>query len=191
VTDFLALEKLYDDVVARFAAEGEYTGVNVVAQPFGWRFPSEQYDGINRIVWVPGDPQGNVGVVKAPKYPGQLPRRPLATLLERFYVTVSSYDPTDYENERKQYAATRLLRDAWHRACYLAAHGTWRIESEAWVTIRNERRLGTALRIVCTIEAMVPDAAVAQMPTEAARAVIEQSELSTTETNTVLGDDPP
>lgn len=191
MTDFLAFEKLYDDVVARFAAEGVYTGSTAVVQPFGWRSPFEQYDGVNRIAWVPGDVSGNAGTVKPAKYPGRLPRRPLATLHERFYVVVSSFDPADYENERKQYVATRLLRDAWHRACYLAAHGTWTIESETWIQTHNERRLGAALRVVCTIEAMVPDEVLEQMPTDGAQAVIVQSELSVDETLTVARDATP
>ena len=185
MADYLALEKLYDDVVARFALDG----LDGVDQPFGWRKPAEQISGVNRIVWVPGDASGNVGVVRPAKYPGRLPRRSLATLMERFHVKISSYDPSDYENERKQYAGTRLLADAWHRACYLAAHGTWAIESESWIMVRNERRLGAALQIVCTIESMIPDEAVSQMEIDGARAVIDQSELSVTETLTVNAGD--
>jgi len=185
MADILALPKLYADVVARFALDG-----TLVAQPFGWRSPFEQTDAA-RIAWVPGDPRGNAGVVGPAKYPGQLPRRSLATFFERFHVIISTYDETDPENELAQYSATRLLRDVWHRAVYLAAHGTFTIDSTNWYGERIERRLGAALLVVCTIESTVPDEALESMPLEGARAVIQVSELDVTETLTVEAEGTP
>jgi hypothetical protein len=170
----LALEKLYADVTARFAAEGT-PAVNV----FGWRQPALQQVHVARISWVPGDATGSVGRVGPARNPGRDPR-PLATLREYFTVTIATSDPTAPEDEMKQYIATRLLRDAWHRAVYLAAHGTFTIESERWMTDRKERRYGAALRVLCTIEAMVPDIAPESMPISVG-GVLDINELDVTE----------
>lgn len=153
MADVLALEKLYDDVVARFAADG-LQAVNL----FGWRQPALVQTYIpGRITWVPGDQTGAAGVVNPPRNPGRSPRS-LATLRELFTVTITAADPSKPEDERAQYRMVRLLRDFWHRAAYHAAHGTFSIQSERWViNERKERRYGAALRIVCSIDAMVPD----------------------------------
>lgn len=150
MADTLALEKLFGDVVALFAAEGT-TCTNL----FGWRAPAQQVIG-PRIAWVPGDPSGSVGQDGPARNPGRNPRS-LRTLHELFTVVISSSDPSDPENELSQYKATRLLRDAWHRAVFLSAPGTFQIRNEAWVMDRNERRFGAAMRIVCEIESMIPD----------------------------------
>lgn len=150
MTDTLALEKLYGDVVTLFAAEGTNC-----SNTFGWRAPAQQVIG-PRIAWVPGDASGSVGENGIARNPGRNPRS-LGTLHELFQVVISSSDPSDPENEMLQYKATRLLRDAWHRAVHRSARGTFQIRSEAWVIDKNERRFGTALRIVGAIESMIPD----------------------------------
>lgn len=169
----LALPKLYDDVVARFALEGTN-----VPNVFGWREPAKQLVG-PRIAWIPGDPAGAAGEIVSARNPGRNPR-PLATLDELFTVEISSADPTKPEDERGQYQATRVLHDAWYRAVYLAARGTFAIQSVAWITTKKERRYGTALRVVCTIEAMVPDLPLTAAPVDV-HADIEVSELDVTE----------
>lgn len=186
MTDVLALEKLYADVVQRFVDEGAD-----VAQPFGWRAPSEQSGSINRIAWVPGDPSGGAGTFRAAKYPGRLPARPLLTMVERFQVVVSSYDDADPDSEIKQYAATRRLFDAWLRACYLAAHGTFTADAPTWVHVTNERRLGAALRCVCSVESMIPDEQAETMPAEGRKAIVTVRNLENVvvESLTVLRDE--
>jgi hypothetical protein len=152
MADVLALEKLYADVTARFAAEG-LAAVNL----FGWRQPSlVQTYAAGRVTWVPGDQSGAAGSVEPPRNPGRTPRS-LATLRELFTVTITASDPTKPDDEAAQYRMVRLLRDYWHRAVYLSAHGTFKINSERWVIDRKERRFGAALRIVCSVDAMVPD----------------------------------
>lgn len=151
----LAVEVLFDAVVARFAAEGTNA-----ANTFGWREPEKHVEG-SRIAWVPGDPTGRIGLTGPARFPGRNPRS-LGTLRELFTCVISSSDPTDPENERAQYKATRILRDLWFRAVYKAAHGTFAIRDEQWVTRRNERRHGTALRVVVELESMIPDGATAQ-----------------------------
>jgi hypothetical protein len=174
MTDTLALEKLFDDVVARFADEAT-SAVNV----FGWREPNRQQVG-NRIAWVPGDPFGNAGDDLPPRNPGRNPR-PLATLRELFTVVISGADLTTPDNERAQYRATRFLYDAWRRAFYLSAYGMQHgIKSTQWDTNKNERRFGAAMIVVAWIDAMVPDE---EMPIAAtdATAVLNVTENSLTE----------
>lgn len=183
MADTLALEKLYQDVVARFTAEG-----TSCTSLFGWRIPAQQVIG-SRIAWVPGDQSGNAGQDGPARNPGRNPR-PLGTLNELFTVIISSSDPTDPENELKQYKATRLLRDAWHRAVYLAARGTFAIQSETWIIDKNERRFGTALRVVVAIQSMIPDEPIETAPVDTS-AVINVATLDQTETLTVSPADAP
>ena len=183
MADTLALEKLYTDVVALFAADG-----TSCTHLFGWRAPAQQVIG-PRIAWVPGDASGAVGQDGPARNPGRNPR-PIGTLHELFQAVVSSSDPSDPENELLQYKATRLLRDAWHRAVYLSAHGTFQIRSEAWVIDKNERRFGTALRIVCEIESMIPDEPLPIAPVDTV-AVLALDELDQTDTLTVSPADAP
>lgn len=194
----LALEKLHDDVVARFALDGTFGDplpipaapdkLAAAANPFGWREANRQGVGA-RIVWVPGDnPSGNLGVLAPPKYPGRLdPGRPLATLEELFTVYITSADRSGHkaENERAQYHVVRLLYDAWWRAVYLAAHGTVRLVSQEWITDKTERRAGAGIRVVGAIQAMIPD----ETPTivdPPLSAEIEPSELDVTDPKIVI-----
>jgi hypothetical protein len=171
MADTLALERLFDAVATRFTVEG--TAADNV---FGWRARSlQREDGKSRVAWIPGDPSGAAGSVTAAKQPGRNPR-PIATLEELFTVEIIGVDPNAGEDERAQWKATRLLRDAWHRAVYLAAHGTFTIKSEVWVDDKTQRRFGTMLRIVATIEAMVPDEPLATAPVST-RAVLQLDEL--------------
>lgn len=176
----LALELLYDAVVAQFAADAY-----ACAQPFGWRPSAQQHVG-RRIVWVPGDPVGGLGLIGPVRNPGGEVRS-IGTLFERFHVIISAQDPEQPENERLQYRVTRLLHDAWYRAVYLAAHGTFTIDSEEWITKYKERRFGTALLVVGTIEAMLPDLPPDGESTsdelgDGAQAEIDVTELDNTET---------
>jgi hypothetical protein len=184
----LALELLFDNVVARFTAEGP-----TATQLFGWRWVAQHHLG-PRIVWVPGNPSGSIGRVGPARNPGREPRS-LGTLNENFYVVISSHDAAEPENERLQYRATRLLRDYWFRAVYLAARGTFTLDSEEWLINQLERRFGTALRVTGSIQAMLPDVPPDGPETEDAPAdtvaEIGVSELNVTETLTVAPDDVP
>lgn len=160
MTDSLALEKLYADVVTRFTAEGP-----AAANVFGWRASKQQIAAGARIAWQPGNPAGDMGKLGPARNPGRNPR-PIATLRELFTVDISAVDPSAPEDEAKQYKATRLLYDAWLRAVHLAAYGTYTVESEQWIVDKVNRRHGTAVRVVCSIEAMVPDAVQASAPTD-------------------------
>jgi hypothetical protein len=173
----LALPKLLDDVVERFALEGPWVVTPapaaeppVVGVPvpnlFGWRSKAKQLVTGTRIVWIPGDDaSGNVGKLAPARHPGRNPR-PLHTLHELCTVYIVANDATAAEDERKQYEATRLLYDAWLRAVYRAAHGTYEIVSSSWVTDKLERRFGATLRVLISVEAMVPDAVQTAAPVD-------------------------
>jgi hypothetical protein len=174
----LALPWLFDQVSASFAAES-VPAVNL----FGWRVPAQHAIG-NRLAWFPGDPTGAFGQIAPPRNPGGYPRS-LATTLEVFTVIINGQDPTEPENERLQYAIVRYLRDAWYRAVHNTVHGAWALKSEQWITDRNERRYGAALRIIAQIEATVPDLPFSQIPPwatpEPVGASIDVTELDVTE----------
>lgn len=182
MTVVLALETLYDAVRARMDADTLALDPTAtpVPQPFGWREPPKR-TGTMRIVWVPGDDEsGDIGELGPARNPGRNPRS-LGTLRELFTVYIEAADQAAPENERKQYTATRLLFDAWLRAVHLAAHGTFAIESASWVNDKATRRYGATLRVLATIEAMVPDAPLEIAPVDT-RASIAVSELDVTET---------
>lgn len=176
----LALPKLYDDVVARFEAEAP----GAVKQSFGWREPPKQRVGPS-IVWVPGAPGGSIGKIGPARNPGRNPR-PLGTLEELFHVFISGHAPSAHEDERAQYQAARELFDAWYRAVYLAARGTFEVLSNDWqaVGVVNQRRHGAAIRVVCTIQAMVPDQVFEAAPVDTV-AEINVDELDVSEQQTI------
>ncbi len=156
---FLALPWLYDQVVARFTLEG-----NTAVHRFGWRAVGHQIDS-NRVIWVPGDPNGEIGAVIAPKFPGiRETGRPLTNVLEGFHCYITGYDRTAKDNERAQYVACRLLYDDVIRAVYLAAHGNFEFRSSKWVTDKKEFRAGATILLTGTIRAVQPDSPVAKAP---------------------------
>lgn len=176
----LALPELFDAVVARFDLDS-----TAADQHFGWREPPRHKTSHARIVWVPGDEGANTGNVDPARNPGGNPRS-LATLRELFTVYIGADDPRFPEDERAQYVATRLLFDAWVRAVYLAAHGTFLIESVSWNTSKTERRHGAELVCVCWVEALIPDAPYALAPTDTEASILtsldDVDEVTTTDT---------
>jgi hypothetical protein len=146
----LAVENLFNVVSASFTADGI-----LATNLFGWRVPTQHPYG-PRIAWVPGDPSNSAGLTTAPRGPGGNPRQ-LAMLRELFTVYFTAQDPADPENELVQYHIVRMLHDAWMRAVYHAAHGTYWIRSQGWETKRSERRHGATLRVVCEILAPILD----------------------------------
>lgn len=168
MSDELAVEHVFDSVVARFASDAaaEDPPATPVPQSFGWREPFKR-TGTTRIVWVPGDDSSSdLGAILPAREPGREPRRPLATLAELVTVYVEAVDLSDAENERAQYRAARRLFDAWFRAVYLAARGAFSIRSSRWVDDKNLRRYGAALRTVIAIDAMIPDEALESTGTD-------------------------
>jgi len=152
VAVIFALEHLFDSVVQRFADEK-----TLIDNSFGWKEPSRQGSNNNRIIWIPGDGSNSLGDLGAPRYPGGLPARPIAMLLESFTCLIVGADPQAQDDDRAQYHQARLNYDAWLRAVYLAAVGTFAIKSQAWDMTRKEGRFGAAIKVVGTIQAVIPD----------------------------------
>lgn len=176
----LTLPCLYDLVVARFQAESTR-----IPNLFGWRKPASKEETGPRIVWVPGDPNGAIGVLSTRKGQPGLGGdagnpRILGTLGELFTLYVISADPTDPENERKQYAAARELFNAWWRAAFLAANATLKPIALNWIVDKKERRHGAAMRCVFAIDAPIPDQTLEVVPADA-HAAIALSLLDNTE----------
>ncbi len=158
---FLALPWLFDMVSAQFAADG-----NDAVHLFGWRAVGKQVDS-NRVVWVPGDPNGDIGAVIAPRFPGvRESGRPLTNVLESFHCYITGYDRTAKDDERAQYTAARLLFDDVVRAIYLAAHGNFEGKASRWVTEKKEFRAGATILLTGTVRAVQPDTQVAKAPVD-------------------------
>jgi hypothetical protein len=173
-----AIPRLFDAVVERFALDG-----TAAMQSMGWRAPAEQVRSGRRIVWIPGDDGGNLGVIAAPKFLGTNPRQ-IATLLELCTVEIYAYDATASANERAQYQAARELYDAWVRAVELAAHGTYQIVSSKWVGGDRTLRAGASIRVVLALQAPIVDAPVETAPVDTG-ADIGMHELDVTEPNEI------
>lgn len=160
MADTLALEHLFNEVLARFAQDGTH-----VPNSFGWK-EKAKHGANNRIVWYPGKPGDGEAGKHAPASKQPINPRSVATLLEVFTCEIQGYDANATDNEMAQYKATRLLYDAWFRAVYLAAYGTFTIETLNWDRTKTERQHGAMLVAVCTIQAMIPDAAFGTAPTD-------------------------
>ena len=150
MTITLALEHLFTEVSASFASDGILAD-NV----FGWRVPA-QHPMRPRVAWVPGDQAASIGLTIGARNPGGNPRS-LGTLNELFTVYFTATDTSAPENELVQYHLVRMLRDAWFRAVYQIAHGTFAIVNEGWVTDHLERRSGATAFMVVAIEAAILD----------------------------------
>jgi hypothetical protein len=157
VADVLGLERLIDAVTAELGNAERYPYAAGIQPEFGFKQPPQQ-KGPRRIVWVPGNESGDAGQVAPPRYPGQIPNRPIANLRDYVTVTLTAFDAAAPENQRAQWKAARLLFDDWWRAVYRVAYGTFAIESVRWIKPPTERAHGASLRVVCLIESVVPDA---------------------------------
>lgn len=151
MTTVLALPLLYEAVTAAFGLAAP-----TVTVTFGWRAPAEVESG-PRLVFVPGD-EDDAGAVVPPRDPGREPARPLAQLDELFTVFVSNVDETNPNDELKQYSGTRLLFDDLIATVYRYGAGTYRVESVSWHKPKGTLRIGAVLRVVFSLQAVIPDA---------------------------------
>lgn len=133
---------------------------------FGWEEVAKQLRGRHRVIWRPGDANGTLGTLGAPRQPGRNPR-PLYTLFEAFTCHVHSFDQTDPKNEMLQWKAARNLYDAWLAYVYRFGRSTVAITSQKWVSDAQPRefRLGSTIQVSGTIQSMIPDAAAATVET--------------------------
>jgi hypothetical protein len=181
----LALENLLNNVTARFATEG-----TLIANTFGWKAPERQSKEINRIIWVPGDGSGSLGDIGGPRYPGGLPERPLAMLDELFTCWIIGADPQAIQDDLAQYHQTRLNYDAWVRAVYLAAHGTYKIKQQSWDITRKEGRFGAMIKVVGSVQAVIPDSPLTIAPVDTVADAVAGIGAST-DPDQVITPDPP
>jgi hypothetical protein len=182
MTTVLALPLLFEAVVARFALDG-----TVCAQHFGWHEPPKLGPTNARITWSPGDVGGAIGAVEPPKQPGRNPR-PLGTVAELCTVDIYAFDPTAPTVELAQYTAARLLFDAWYRAVYLAARGTFELLSSQWIRPLSGRAHGACIRAIVRVDAMIPDTCYPLAPSDS-QAALGVSLLDVTE-NLTIPEDP-
>lgn len=183
----LALPRLYDAVGARLIDEGALNTedppvlVPLAAQYFGWREPARQHIG-NRIVWVPGEPDGKIGEFGPPRYPGARPDgRHLFNLPEAFHCYLTAYDSSQPENELLQYTAARLLLDNFVRLLYACAHGTLGTLRAAWYSGgKKEFRAGATILLTGSVQAVQPDVQRATAPVDTG-AILQIEVLDLTE----------
>lgn len=182
----LALPSLYSAIGARLASEAPLVGdppapVPIAVQWFGWREPARQHIG-NRFVWVPGEPDGKVGDLGPPRFPGtRAEGRPLWNMPEAFHVYITGYDATAPENELLQYTAARLLLDEFARLLYLCAYGTLGIPRVSWYSGgKKEFRAGATLLLVCSVQSVQPDTEATPAPADAG-AIVDIEMLDLTE----------
>ena len=172
-----ALDNLYLSTVAVFARDG----VDVESS-FGWRAPNRHVSAFGkRVVWTPGDENGRLGLVGAPKRVGQNPR-PIGTLSETFTVRISSADNATPESEMAQYRSARELFDLWYSACHESAAGNFRIVDSRWDTSKTERRHGAMIVCVCAIDAPLSKAQGAAAAPADAEANVTTEVAATVET---------
>lgn len=179
----LALPKLFDDIVARIAAE---VVPPATATPCVWgkRQVAKQDPGPPRIVIVPGDDgDGDIGELGAPKQPGRNPR-PIANLEELFTVYLEAADRTSQttlDTERAQYQVCRELFDTFYRHAHASAPGRFRLLEGRWITEKVIAPYGATIRLLCTIEAPVFDAIPESAPKDT-KADVATSVYNVTET---------
>lgn len=157
----LALELVYEAVVARFDLEAPTVEIRFGAREVGKainRGPTA------RVVFEPGV-DGKAGDYVRARAPGRNPR-PLATLLETATVYCWAYDPTAPRDELAQYRAARLLHDGVIRAiekamrtAAIANLGAAPFSDPEWVDPSIEHSSGAEIKFTLTLEAMIPDEA--------------------------------
>lgn len=154
----LALPALFLAVRAGFSADRSST-----PNDFGWREPTRQTKELSgRVMWVPGDPQGEVGELGSAVKPGRTGGRPLATLDEQCTIYFYGADTSNIEDELAQYIAARELFDYWWKIVYHAAQtvgqgGRVTMSKLAWIIEKKERPHGRVLRGLLLVEAAVRD----------------------------------
>jgi hypothetical protein len=159
----LAVEPLFAVVAmrrkvdAQFAADG-----SDVPSFFGAREITQQFASNRRIVWVPGDPNGDIGEVREPVRTGEAPVRDVAEILERFtlYIHGTDADVANASDDEAQYQEVRLIFDAVIRALKLHFFGTFKVLSSKYLSGPSAfGSWGSQIRAVLQVSARVPDVA--------------------------------
>lgn len=143
----LALETVYVSVIAQFDHDG--TAADHV---FGWR-KKEEHVTRPRVVWEPGDLGSAVGLSGLPLSTGNASSPVLGTLRQacKLYITAPA-DNQDPNNELSQWRNTMTLRNLVFRALVLnVPRGSWRVETEQYVTDIIARRANVTIAMVISV----------------------------------------
>ena len=153
----LALPAIYSAVQTEIATN---LSAATIVYGFGPREVARSISGANRIVFVPGDPNGSIGGYAPAKSPGANPRA-IATLNEQCTVHVWGYDSTGPEDEIKQYIATRKLHDLVYLALYNVItrdmKSLFAAASPTWIRSDIERSYGAEIQFVFAWQSLIPD----------------------------------
>lgn len=159
----LALEHLFERIVAETA---ERVPVNPPSCVFGWREAVKQSNqgsgGAARVVLQPGDPTGKVGDLGGAKGPGRNPP-PVATMVELATLFLWAVDLTD-TSDMGQWRAARRLHDLVLPILIRTFQGRWKQLSKEWMRPELERRFGAEMKVVISVEAMVPGDVIPEAP---------------------------
>lgn len=149
---YLTQEDLYERLVNAFLEQSipcEFY--------FGWREPPRQRNS-PRVVWRPGNPNGDIGELKAPRHDGTKVPRQVWALDELFTLELTAVDTSAPEVEILQYIAVRLLYDiVWRELRRSGGRNVRQVTGGYEVTRSNERRRGATIRTVGAILAAIPD----------------------------------
>lgn len=161
-TATLALDDLFDKIVARTAERLD----PAPACHFGWREAPKQVNqgtgGANRIVLMPGDPNGKVGDIDDHKNPGRTPGQ-VATMSELGTLYLWAYDASAATDARVQWRAVRRLHDVVIATLQATHSGRWKQVSKRFLRPDLERPFGAEIELVFTVSAMVPGDLVPQV----------------------------
>lgn len=173
-----ALEELFEGVEAYLTERGA-----AVSMAFGWLCRDEHGGIDSRITWTPGDGGDNVGTLAPDAITARIGgERVLGRQQQlcRIAITVPG-DPTDPDNERKQWVNTLTLFSAVYAA--LRAVGAGQVEVVSTRYARLQARMSSVtveLTIGVWDQITVPADLSELIPTQAQSAV-ELAELSVTE----------
>lgn len=177
MTVTLAIPHLYDAVAAHFAAEGAQ-----IPMLFGWREAAEQLRSDVRIVWIPGDPAGNLGRVGPPKYPS---KGQLLTVFELVTVQITAAVTAELSTSRAQYQRVTEVRDQFLSALHRSAVGTYSVTQALWMGMHADavRRWGASIKLVIEVQSPVTADCFAGEPV-----LLDAAELQTAEIGSVYPD---
>lgn len=151
----MGLLQLVRDVREVFAEEG--VTANVV---LGEREAPKQINQgpgrANRVVFAPGDVNGNAGEYTAARNPGRNPR-PVRTWVASSRVFVWAFDASAPQDEEHQYEAVWTLHDWTVLAIHRKAHGTYQLAAPRWLNKPVERVLGKELVFMLQLEVPILD----------------------------------
>jgi len=149
-----SLGRVYESIVAEFAADGEGTAV-----VFGKRESAKQINqGVGRANRVVVEPRNGstVGSFAPPRFPTGNPKT-VASFLPSATLFIWAVDLAKPNDELAQYEAITALQRRVVAAVFRAAHGSFSLGQATDVAKSTERVLGTEWAIVLTLNEQIYD----------------------------------